>query len=39
MCPILDYIYVNCVHPHISCWVSLLDDIHVLLITYVERVV
>jgi hypothetical protein len=39
MCPILDYIYVNCVHPHIPCWVTLLEDIHVLLFTYVEDVV
>ena len=39
MCLILDYIYVNCVHPHIPCWVPLLEVIHVLLITYVEGVV
>jgi hypothetical protein len=39
MCPILDYIYVNCVHPHIPYWVPLLEDIHVLLFTYIEDVV
>jgi hypothetical protein len=36
MCLILDYVCAICVRIHISCWVPLFEDIHVLLITYVE---
>jgi hypothetical protein len=36
---ILDYISAICVRTHIPCWVSSFEDIHVLLITYVEGVV
>jgi hypothetical protein len=39
MCLILYYIYAICVRTHIPCWVPLFEDIHVLLITYVEGVV
>jgi hypothetical protein len=39
MCLMLDYIHVKYVHPRNPFWELLLEDIHVLLFTYVEDVV
>jgi hypothetical protein len=39
MCLILDYVCAICVRIHVPCWVPSFEDIHVLLITYVEGVV